>query len=209
MSGSHAEAAPDELVDVVVAALGIADETDRFGRQTAKDLRLVPRSRIDDLAPFGARVGEVPIGDGVLALPRMGDVGVAADRIFLRDERPQLGKRDANLRTVDDAAQPGGLLLVQIRHKRVEPFLVESLRRDPHLGLRMKAVQVLRLLFEKRQQHGRVGVPGIAAGDEDGVDPRQLLEDARPTRRGLPAPSRVWNSRRSIAGYQIQTSSPY
>ena len=64
--------------------------------------------------------------------------------------------------------------------KRSSHSWLNDLRRDPHLRLGVKAMQVGRLFFQERQEDRRVGVAGVAAGDEDGVDPRQLLEDVGP-----------------------------
>ena len=109
----------------------------------------------------------------------MGDVRVIADRVRRRNRLPQLGQAHANLRAVDNTAQPGGLGS-QDRQELVEPRLREALGRDPHLGVRMKSLEVGCLLFQEGHEWARAGVPGVAAGHEDRVDSRQLLEDLGP-----------------------------
>ncbi len=159
--------------------------------QSPKNVGLVFWPGIDDLAPFGEGVRGVPVLDRVLALPRMRDVRITPDGVFLGNRRPQLRQGDANLRAVDDSAQPVRLLRLQIDQKRIEPFLIETLRRDPHLGVGMVAMQVGRLLFEKGKQDIGVGVTGVAAGNENRVDPRQLAEDVPPFVQRLPHRGRI------------------
>jgi hypothetical protein len=66
-------------------------------------------------------------------------------------------------------------------------------------------VEILSLLLEKRHEHLWRRVPGIAAGDEDGIDAGSF-ENIRPFLRRFPTVfARIIFIR---AGYQIQTSSP-
>src|SRR4029077_4614990 len=88
--GVPAQAAPDHLVDVVVAALGIRDEADRTRLVMAKDRGLAPGTRVDDLAALGEREGHVPVGHGELALLTVCDVGIRADRIPRRRRLAEL-----------------------------------------------------------------------------------------------------------------------
>ena len=82
-----AEAAPDDLVHIVVAALGVSDKADGFFRKGGEDGGFVARPRVDTFARFGQREGRVPVGHGVLAGAAVGDVGIAADRITLGHRR--------------------------------------------------------------------------------------------------------------------------
>ena len=68
----------------------------------------------------------------------------------------------------------------QVRRTRPSTGLVEALRRHPHLRLRVVLAQVRGLLFEQREQVPRLGVARVAAGDEHGVDARQLREHLAP-----------------------------
>ena len=85
--------------------------------------------------PSVSAIGDVPVGDRVLAAEAVRDVGVVADRVPRRHGLPQLGQAHPHLRPEDDAAQPRRLGL-QEREELVEPLGREALRRDPHLGLR-------------------------------------------------------------------------
>ena len=75
----------------------------------AEDRGLVPRARVDDLAALGEREGDVPVGDGELALLAVGDVGIGADRVPRRDGLAELVDADPDLRAVDEAGEPGRL----------------------------------------------------------------------------------------------------
>ena len=170
-----AERAPDDLVDVVVAAFGIGDEADRLVGKRVEDRRLVARAGVDDLAAFGQRVGHVPVGNRVLAAQAVGDVRVVTDRVAGGDCLSQFGQAHSRLRAIDDAAQPRRLG-AQDREELVEPGLREALGRDPHLGVGMKSPEVGRLLFQECHEWSGAGVPRVAPGHEDRVDPRQFLE---------------------------------
>ena len=102
-----------------------------------------------------------------------------ADRVALGDLRAQRRQRVPHLRAEDEAGEPGRLL----RHQVVElvhPVRGEALRRHPHRRLRVELAEARGLLLEQREHVPRLGVAGIAAGHEDGVDPRQPLEDLGP-----------------------------
>ena len=58
---------PDKLVDVVVATLGVGDETNRFALGGAKHRRILPGAGVDRLAPFGRGKGKVPFHNHVTA----------------------------------------------------------------------------------------------------------------------------------------------
>jgi prepilin-type processing-associated H-X9-DG protein len=58
---------PDKLVDVVVAALVVVDETNRFALGGAKHRRILPGAGVDRLAPFGRGKGKVPFHNHVMA----------------------------------------------------------------------------------------------------------------------------------------------
>ena len=64
--------------------------------------------------------------------------------------------------------------------------------------------------FFCEQGHQRLGggVAGVAAGDENGIDARQLAENVAPFARARIPRCRRRCNRASIAGYQIQTSRP-
>ena len=109
----------------------------------------------------------------------MGDVRIAPDRIFRRNFRAQLRQRDADLRAVDHAAQPGRLPVHNLE-PLVHPLTGEALRRHPHLSLGMELVQRLRLLFEQRHHVFWARMTGIAARHEDRVDARQPAVDFGP-----------------------------
>ena len=61
-----AQGAPDDLVHVVVAAFRVGDKADGMTIQRAVDRRLVEGPRVDWLAVGRLRMGEVPVGHGVL-----------------------------------------------------------------------------------------------------------------------------------------------
>ncbi len=175
-----AERAPDGLVDIVVAAFGIGQEAGvGEGLQHAEDLRVIERPRVDAFALLGLGVGDVPIVHGELRVHGVGDVGVEADGVSLGDALAQFGQVDADLRAEDDAAEPWRLLVHQ-PEELLHPGRVEALRRDPHRGLGVILAQVGGLLFEQGHQVARLGVSGVAAGDEDGVDAGKLAEDFAP-----------------------------
>ena len=75
----------------------------------------------------------------------MGNVGVMTDRIFSRNGAAQLQQARADLRAIDNPAEPGRLFVLQNADELVEPLLIEALRRDPHLRFGMIAMQVVRL----------------------------------------------------------------
>src|SRR5262249_3325404 len=108
-----AEAAPDDLVYVVVAAFGVADESDCRTFVGVKDGSLVERPRIDDFARLGERVGQVPIRYRILTAEAMGDVGIAANRVLRRYSRSKFGRSATHLRAVNHAAQPAWLFAIK------------------------------------------------------------------------------------------------
>ncbi len=71
-------------------------------------------------------------------------------------------------------------LLVHQSEELLHPGRVEALRGDPHGGFGVILAQVGGLLFEQGHQVARLGVSGVAAGDEDGVDAGELPEDLAP-----------------------------
>ena len=167
-----AQPAPDELVDVVVDAFRVGQEADADVHVAAENVALLRGARVGPFASLGHGIGHVPIRHGELGLRAVGDVGIVADGISLRNARGKGRDIVARLRAVNNAAEPGGLGL----HERVElldPLLAEALRRHPHLRLRMILVQQRGLLFEQRKQVFRLGVTGIAAGHEHVVDARK------------------------------------
>ena len=83
-----------------------------------------------------------------------------------------------------DPAEPLGLAGDDLE-ELVVPLLVEALRRDPHLGLGVVAAEDLGLLLQEGHEVLRLGVAGVAAGDEDGVDAREPPEDLAPLLEGV------------------------
>ena len=181
--GVPAQPAPDDLVDVVVAPFGVGQEADGVVLVGPEDRGLSGRPGVDDLAGLGQGEGEVPVGDGVLGLPAVGDVGVASDRVARGDGRPQFRQAHPDLRAVHDPAEPLGLAGDDLE-ELVEPLPVEALRRDPHLRLGVVAAEDLGLLLQQGHEVLRLACAGVAAGDEDGVDARQLPEDLAPLLEG-------------------------
>ncbi len=109
----------------------------------------------------------------------MRDVRIIAYRIFPGRRVAELIEAQANLRAVHNAGEPRRLVL-EDGEKLVHPRAGEALRRDPHLRLRVILLEVRGLLFQQGHQLGRLRVTGVAAGDEDGIDARQLLENLAP-----------------------------
>src|SRR5208283_5223633 len=111
-------------------------------------------------------------------------------RILLWHQLPKSGETNPDLRPEHDAAEPSRMLLVQDAKEFLEPRLVETLRRNPHLCLGMVAVQVLGLLRQQGYELLRRGVPRVAARNEHGIDSRQFREYRSPLLDGKL--DRVW-----------------
>ena len=165
-----AQSAPDELVHIVVAALRIAQKTNRERLSLAEDGRLGFWSRINALPRLGQRVGHVPIRHRVLALPRVRNIRVVANRIPGRDQLAQLLQANPHLGAEHHSAQPARLLALEDVNELLQPRLVKALRGDPNLCLGMVAVQVFGLLFQQGHQHLRLCVAGIATRHEDRIN---------------------------------------
>ena len=174
-----AQTAPDDLVDVVVAALRVRDEADGVSIERAVDGRLVDGAGVDGLAVGRLRVRDVPVGHRVLRAQAVGDVRVQPDLVARVNLRAQGRQRVAHLRTKHQAGQPGRLA----RHQVVElvhPVHGEALRRQPHRRVRVKLAQARGLALEEPEHVPRLGVARVAAWHQDGVDARQTFEDLGP-----------------------------
>src|SRR5262249_56281668 len=98
-----AQAAPDDLVDIVIATFRIADEADGGRSRGGKDLSFRNWPRINRLAPFGQGEGDVPVPNGILDPQAMRDVGIEANGIAFWNGGPHLIHGEARLRAVDHA----------------------------------------------------------------------------------------------------------
>ena len=179
-AGIPPQRAPDGFVHIVIAPLGVSDEPNRSRLGCAENRGLIERARIDRFASLGQGIGPIPIRHRVLALPAVGNVGVMPDRVAKRNSPAQFGKADPHLRAKNHPGQPVWRVIVQNGNELVQPLLVETLRRDPELGLRMELLEQRGFPFEESQQNRRLSMTRIAPGDEDGVEPGQLLENFSP-----------------------------
>src|SRR5690349_5019357 len=103
-----------------------------------------------------------------------------ADGILLRDQCPKARQAYANLWAIHHTAQPGGVLVLEDVDEFIKPFLVEALRRHPHLRLGMIAMQTFSLLLKEGHQELWAGVAGVTARNQDRVNARQLFENLAP-----------------------------
>jgi len=94
-----AECAPDELVDIVVAAFRVGEEADCIGLHPVKNRGFIHRTRIDHLAGLRDRVCYIPIGHWILRLQAVRDIRIMPDRISLRYFSAQLRQTDPHLRS--------------------------------------------------------------------------------------------------------------
>jgi hypothetical protein len=192
------------LLTVVIAALGVRDETVggvRLGR--AENRGLPERSRIDRLAPLGRCESAVPVGHGELTLPRVRDVGVAAHAETRGNELAEPLQADAHLGPVHDACEPGWRSIPQDREKLLEPLLVKSLRRHPQRCLGVRAME-----HRRRFSPGtRGGLPG-AYGPGRRRARRRRRRAAEPRkRRPIPGAPRPRSTAASSPGPSPDTRS--
>ena len=147
--GVPTEGTPDEFVDVVVAALRVAEEANAVGQNVLKNCSLPDGAGVDHFAALGKSIGDIPVRDRVLAPYAVGDVRIAADRIVGGNSATEFFDGEAGHRSEDDAVEPPlGSVLPEQGEELVGMLGVEALGRDPHLHLRMVPVKVRLLLFE-------------------------------------------------------------
>ena len=163
------ERTPDDFVDVVVAAFRIAQETDRVRHLKMEDAGAILGPRIDRFPPFGQGISDVPVRNGELAFHAVSNVRIKADRKTFGKSLAQTGYIDPHLRPIDDPRKPGGLSSHKVK-EFFHPRFVERLGRNPHLGLRVVAVQVAGLFFKQRHQIFRLGVARIASRNKHRIN---------------------------------------
>ena len=152
--------------------------------QLAKNDSFAFGAGIDALPRLRKGEGGVPIGHGILALPRVGDVRVMTDGVFFRHQFAQTREADPHLGSEDHATEPVRLIVLEKGDEFVQPSLIKALGGNPHLGPGMVAVQVGGLLFQQREQRPGPRVTGIPARHEDGIHAGQLAEDLAPFTEG-------------------------
>ena len=87
------------------------------------------RARVDDLAAFGHRIGNIPIRHRVLALQAMRDVGIVSEGITRGQRLTHFRNGQTCLRAEHDAIQPLlRVLLTNDLEELVHPGRVEALR---------------------------------------------------------------------------------
>ena len=110
---------PQRLVEVVVDAIGIADETVGVRRERVVHLRVEHRARVHRLAAECEVERRVPPGDRVLGPHRVRDVRVVAEGIAPVEPASSLGNRIA-ARTGHQPSEPVRLVAIDPREQEVD-----------------------------------------------------------------------------------------
>ena len=76
-----AQTTPNKFIDIIITPFGIREKADGRGLIIPENFGLAEWSRVDDLAPLGNAIGDIPFGDGVLTIGAVCDIGISANRI--------------------------------------------------------------------------------------------------------------------------------
>ena len=174
------QAAPDELVDVVVATLGVGQHAGCARLADAEAVFLVHRPRIDRLAADGRGEGHVPVRHRELSTQRVGDVRVVADWVAVRNHLAELAHRDVDPGTVHDSAHPVRAALLQVVEEIGHVLVVEPLRGNPDANPFVVLGHHLRQPLQQVHQDRGPRVARIAARHEHVVQTRHAGEDLVP-----------------------------
>ena len=86
-----AEAAPNELIDVVIDSFRVGQKADSDIHVPAENIAFLRGPRVRTFASLGERISHVPIGDRELGVDAVGDVGIMANRKLLGNVRGHRG----------------------------------------------------------------------------------------------------------------------
>ena len=179
------EPAPDEFIQIIVAALGVGDEANGFRQKFPQDIGFTHGTRVDRLPSLGERIRHIPIRNRKLAACAVGDVRVEADGILRRQPSPHLLQRQPGLRPHHDAIEPAFRLSRRYdREEFLHPVRGEGLRRNPHLRPGMVFAQAHLLLLQQAQKILGLRMARVASGHKHHVDARQHLENSLPFGQG-------------------------
>ena len=174
------QAAPDELVDIVVAALGVGQHAGRARLADAEAVFLVHGPRVDRLAADGRGEGHVPVRHRELRTQRVGDVRVVANRVAVRHHLAELAHRDVDPGPVHNSAHPVRAALLQVVEEVGHVLVVEPLRGDPDADSLVVLGDHLRQPLQQVHQDRCPGVARIAARHEHVVQARHVGENLVP-----------------------------
>ena len=185
-AGVPSQGGPDELVEVVVNAVGVGDKPIGGVGIEPVDIRLGGRPRIAAFPAQRVRKSPIPAGDRVLAADIVGNIRVQPHRNFFRQSPALLGRVDLRPGAVDRSVQ---VMEPQGPEKESVFGLVESLVGNPNPGIGMEGQQVRPGVGIQpgEQPAGRI-IPGIPAGDGEVVDDRRGAEESRLAFRFLIGP---------------------
>ena len=181
---------PQRLVEVVVDAVGVADEAVGVRRERVVHLRVEHRARVHRLAAEREVERRVPPGDRVLGPHRVRDVRVVAEGIAPVEPASSLGNRIAAW-TGHQSSEPVRLVAIDPREQEVDLVAVEMLKRQPDLRGWMTALQACGDVGQVRHDQRRRVVAGVAAGQEDRIESRQVGKHRVERLKRLRPPCRI------------------